>query len=55
MQKKNLESMQALKILANSAGTRDKFFGIAGNKDKRAITLQNVSAFATVKETLVKK
>jgi tRNA pseudouridine13 synthase len=55
LEKTDLDTMQALKILAQSVGTKDKFFGIAGNKDKRAVTMQMVSAFASIKENLVKK
>jgi tRNA pseudouridine13 synthase len=38
--------MGAIKILARAIGTKEKFFGVSGNKDKRAVTTQRVSTFA---------
>ena len=52
MQKENIDTMKALKILASASGIKDKSFGIAGNKDKRAITTQNITAFSNYLEKL---
>jgi tRNA(Glu) U13 pseudouridine synthase TruD len=38
MMKENVESMQAIHHLAKFAKKSAKYFGIAGNKDKRGIT-----------------
>lgn len=43
MMKTNLESMQAIHNIAICAKKQAKYFGIAGNKDKRGITFQKVS------------
>ena len=44
--KSNIESMQAIHHLAKLTKKHVKYFGIAGNKDKRGITLQEVTLFA---------
>ena len=47
--------MQALKYLAQAINSKDKFFGIAGNKDKRALTLQRVTTFASLRDNLIRR
>jgi len=46
--KENLETMIAVKQIAKYVGTKDKWFGVAGNKDKKAITTQKVSVFSNL-------
>lgn len=46
MWKRNLETMGAIKNLARAIGTKEKFFGVSGNKDKRAVTTQRISTFS---------
>lgn len=43
--KKNLSSLEAIRILANKLHVSIKRIGFAGNKDKKAITSQRISIF----------
>ena len=43
--KTNIDTMKAVKQLSKMIGARPKYFGVAGNKDKRGITSQRVSCF----------
>jgi tRNA pseudouridine13 synthase len=52
MMKKGFDTMKALKILAKCSGVKEKSFGIAGIKDKCAVTTQNVTVFANYLEKL---
>lgn len=52
MHKENVDTMKALKIIGKATGIKDKCFGVAGNKDKKAITTQNVTVFANYLEKL---
>lgn len=52
LNKQNLDTAKALKILGKATGIKDKSFGIAGNKDKKALTSQNVTAFANYLDKL---
>ena len=52
LHKENFDTMKALKIIAKATGIKDKCFGVAGNKDKKAITSQNVTAFANYLDKL---
>lgn len=44
--KRNLETMAAVKQLAKAINTKEKYFGVSGNKDKRALTTQRISTFS---------
>jgi tRNA pseudouridine13 synthase len=48
MWKYNIESMSAVKLLAKAIGAKDKQFGMAGNKDKRGITTQKLTTYASL-------
>lgn len=50
--KENIETMAAIKQIARQLGTKDKYFGIAGNKDKRGVTTQRVTIFSTLLNSL---
>lgn len=39
VKKWNTDTMAAIKRIARSLGAKDKTFGLAGNKDKKAITV----------------
>ena len=54
MWKRNLETMGAIKQIAKAIGTKEKFFGVAGNKDKRGVTTQRVSTFSNNSNVLSK-
>jgi len=43
MMKESVESMQAIYNISKLVKKQPKYFGIAGNKDKRGITFQNVT------------
>lgn len=43
MFKESIESMQAIFNFSKLVKKQAKYFGIAGNKDKRGITFQNVT------------
>jgi len=45
LEKRNLDTISAIKIIAKSLGLRYDFFSVAGLKDSKAITAQLVSAF----------
>lgn len=52
LHKENIDTMKAIKIISQNTGIKDKSFGIAGNKDKKAITTQNVTVFANYLDKL---
>ena len=54
MMKENIESMQALHNISKLVKKQPKFFGIAGNKDKRGITCQYVTVTHGNYKNLVK-
>lgn len=45
--KKNVDTMKAVKLVAKYIRANEKFFGVAGNKDKRGITTQRVTCYST--------
>jgi len=54
MHKSNKETMNAINIVAYTLYSTPKCFGIAGTKDKRGITVQNVTAFHMTPEKIEK-
>jgi len=54
MYKSNKETMNAISIVAYTLYSTPKCFGIAGTKDKRGITVQNVTAFHMTPEKIAK-
>ncbi len=45
IQKKNIDMNHAIKILSKKLGVSVKYFGFAGTKDKRAVTMQRISVY----------
>lgn len=54
MEKTNLDTIAAVKLIARAVGVSRKRFGYAGNKDRHAITKQRVSCFGLEQEELKK-
>jgi len=54
MYKSNKETMNALNIIAYTLYSTSKNFGIAGTKDKRGITVQNVTGYHITPEKIEK-
>ncbi|OUM59091.1 hypothetical protein PIROE2DRAFT_15476 [Piromyces sp. E2] len=54
MYKSNKETMNAINIVAYTLYSTSKSFGIAGTKDKRGITVQNVTGFHMTPEKIEK-
>lgn len=52
LEKKNWNTREAIKAIASRLRVRDKYFNVAGIKDKRAITKQFVSVFKVKPERL---
>ncbi|MFQ5815787.1 MAG: tRNA pseudouridine(13) synthase TruD, partial [Candidatus Hydrothermarchaeaceae archaeon] len=52
LEKRNWETMGAIKAIARALGVSRKRFGYAGNKDKRAVTRQRVSVWRVEPEQL---
>lgn len=52
LEKKNWNTREAIKAIASKLGMKDKYFNIAGIKDKKAITKQYVSVFKVKPERL---
>ncbi len=52
LQKRNFSTPEALEMIARAAGVRVKDIGCAGNKDKRAVTIQYCSAPAHIEKRL---
>jgi len=52
MEKKNWETLSAIRAIAASIDVSSKRFSYAGNKDKRAVTTQRVSAWRVEEEKL---
>jgi tRNA pseudouridine13 synthase len=52
LEKKNYNTLDAIKKLAKTLNLKEKNFGYAGNKDKKAITQQYVSILNLKKEKL---
>jgi len=52
LEKKNLNTIDAIQKIANSLKINKKRIGFAGNKDKNAITKQHISIFDIPKQTI---
>ncbi len=52
LEKKNWNTREAIKAIASRLNSREKYFNIAGVKDKKAIAKQYVSAFKISPERL---
>ncbi len=52
LEKKNWNTREALKAIASKLNVREKYFNVAGIKDKKAITKQYVSVFKVKPERL---
>jgi len=52
LEKKNWNTREAVKAIASKLGVKDKYFNVAGIKDKKAITKQYVSVFKVNPERL---
>ena len=50
--KENTDTMKAVKEISKATGIKEKSFGLAGNKDKKALTTQYVTVFANYLEKL---
>ena len=54
LEKKNWETISAVRAIARSLGVSYKRFGYAGNKDRRAVTTQRIAAWRIEQEELMK-
>jgi tRNA pseudouridine13 synthase len=54
LEKKNWETISAVRAIARSLGVSYKRFGYAGNKDRRAVTTQRIAAWQIEQEQLMK-
>jgi tRNA pseudouridine13 synthase len=54
LEKKNWDTMRAIKVISKKCGVSQKRFNYAGTKDRRSISTQRVSSWNIPKETLEK-
>lgn len=54
LEKENWETISAVRAIARSLGVSYKRFGYAGNKDKRAVTTQQITAWQIKQEQLMR-